>query len=149
MSEHELVITKLIDAPVSAVWKAWTDHLTEWWCPKPWTTELVEFDLRTGGRSAMTMRGPNGEEAPQDGMFLEVIPERKVVFTDAFTAGWNPAGPFMVGIMEFEPQGDKTAYRATARHWTAEAKAQHEAMGFTEGWGVVAEQLEAVAKRLA
>ena len=146
---HELAIERLIDAPIDAVWEAWTKHLPEWWCPKPWTTEIVAMDLRAGGRSAMIMRGPNGEEMPQEGVFLEVIPKQSIVFTDAFTEGWTPAGPFMVGFMQFEAQGQQTRYRAGARHWTAEAKAQHEAMGFAEGWGKVAEQLEEVARRLA
>jgi uncharacterized protein YndB with AHSA1/START domain len=55
----------------------------------------------------------------------------------------------MVGSFEFEPQGDKTLFRGRARHWTQEARAQHETMGFQQGWGVMAEQWEAVAKRIA
>ncbi|MEI9851301.1 MAG: SRPBCC family protein [Sphingomonas sp.] len=150
MSSNELAIEYLIDAPVSAVWRAYTDHLGEWFCPEPWRAEVVEMDLRAGGRAAITMYGPNGEVAPNDGVYLEVIPERLIVFTDAFTRGWDPAGaPFMVGSFAFEPEGDRTRYRGCARHWTAEAKAQHEAMGFHQGWGKVAEQWEAVAKRLA
>lgn len=149
MSEHELVIERLLDAPASALWKAYTDHLNEWFCPRPWRAELVEMDLRAGGRSSVTMYGPNGEVAPNEGVYLEVVPERLIVFTDAFTQGWNPAGPFMVGSFEFEPAGGKTRFRGRARHWTAEARAQHEAMGFEAGWGVMAEQWEAVAKRIA
>ena len=146
---HELKISRLIDAPREAVWRAFTDHLAEWWCPRPWTVEMIEQDLRPGGRSAMIMRGPNGEESPQDGVYLEVIPLERIVFTDAFTHGWNPAGPFMVGILDFADEDGQTRYTGTARHWTAEAMQQHEAMGFTEGWGKVAEQLEEVAKRIA
>ena len=149
MSDRELQVERLMDAPIDAVWRAWDEHLAEWWCPKPWTTEIIEMDKRPGGRSAMIMRGPDGEEAPQDGVFLEFEPRRRVVFTDAFTTGWNPAGPFFVGIMEFEAEGDKTRYRGIARHWTDEAYQQHKAMGFEAGWGAVAAQLEAVAKRLA
>ncbi|NML08315.1 SRPBCC family protein [Sphingomonas sp. G-3-2-10] len=147
---NELVIERLMDAPVSALWRAYTDHLGEWFCPPPWRAELVEMDLRAGGRSSVTMYGPNGEEMPNEGVYLEVIPDRLIVFTDAFTPGWNPAGqPFMVGSFEFEPQGDKTLFRGRARHWTEEARSQHEAMGFEQGWGVMAAQWEAVAKRLA
>lgn len=146
---HELRITRLIDAPREAVWRAWTDHLAEWWCPRPWTVEIVEQDLRPGGRSAMIMRGPEGEEMPQEGVFLEVVPMERVVFTDAFTKGWIPAGPFIVGILEFADEAGGTRYTASARHWTEEAHAQHEAMGFAEGWSKVAEQLEEVAKRIA
>lgn len=149
MAERELIVERLMDAPIAAVWQAWDEHLTEWWCPKPWITQIIEMDKRPGGRSAMIMRGPNGEEAPQEGMFLEFTPAKRVVFTDALTQGWNPAGPFMVGIMEFEPEDDKTRYRGIARHWTDEAYEQHKAMGFEAGWGAVAVQLEEVAKRLA
>ena len=146
---HALTITRLIDAPREAVWRAYTDHLAEWWCPKPWTVEILEQDMRPGGRSAMIMRGPNGEESPQEGVYLEVVPHERIVFTDAFTHGWHPQGPFIVGIMDFSDEADGTRYTATARHWSAEAKAQHEAMGFLDGWGAVAAQLEEVAKRIA
>lgn len=146
---HELSIEHLMDAPVSAVWQAYTDHLGEWFCPPPWRAEVVEMDLHAGGRSAITMYGPDGEVMPNDGVYLEVVPERRIVFTDAFTGDWNPAGPFMVGGFEFEPRGEQTQYRGWARHWTEEARAQHEAMGFAEGWGKVAEQWEAVARRIA
>lgn len=146
---RELMIERLIDAPPSALWRAYTEHLSEWFCPKPWRAEVVEMDLRSGGRAAITMYGPNGETMPNDGIYLEVIPERRIVFTDAFTGDWNPAGPFMVGFFEFEPEGEQTRFRGRARHWSDEALEQHKAMGFEQGWGVMAEQLEAVAKRLA
>lgn len=150
MSEdaHELWITRLIDAPRAAVWRAWTGHLAEWWCPRPWTTEIVAQDLRPGGRSAMIMRGPDGGESPMEGVFLEVVPAERVVFTDAFRAGWLPQEPFFVGIMEFADEDGRTRYTAGARHWTAEAKQRHEAMGFAQGWSKVAEQLEEVARRI-
>ncbi|NNM78679.1 SRPBCC family protein [Sphingomonas sp. ID1715] len=143
---HELSITRLIDAPPETVWRVWTERTEEWFCPKPWRVEIQEQDLRPGGRSAMVMHGPAGEEMPMEGVFLEVVPGRRIVSTDAFKAGWQPQGPFMVAITEFEPEGDKTRYRATARHWTEEARQQHEAMGFQGGWGKVAEQLAQLAE---
>lgn len=150
MSEvYELSIERLIDAPVAAVWRAYTDHLGEWFCPKPWRAEVEQMDLRSGGSSKITMYGPDGEVMPNEGVYLEVVEHEKIVFTDAFRKGWIPQGPFMVGFMEFTAQGDKTHYRAGARHWTAEALEQHKAMGFETGWSTVAEQLEEVAKRLA
>jgi uncharacterized protein YndB with AHSA1/START domain len=150
MSEgHELSITRLIDAPVAAVWRAWTEHLDEWFCPHPWRAEVSVMDLRAGGRSALTMHGPAGEVVTIEGVYLEVEPRGRIVSTDAFTAGWQPAGPFMVRIDDFAEEGGGTRYTATARHWTAEAKAQHESMGFTPGWNAATDQLEAVAKRIA
>jgi uncharacterized protein YndB with AHSA1/START domain len=97
----------------------------------------------------MIMRGPNGEENAIEGVTLEVIPGRKIVWTDAFTSGWAPSGPFMVGTWEFTPEGDKTFYRGSARHWSDETYQQHNLMGFEQGWGAAADQLEAVAKRIA
>lgn len=147
MSEsNDLSITRLIDAPVDRVWTILTERLTEWWCPKPWTTEVIEMDWRAGGRSAMVMHGPNGERHAQEGVFLEVVPGKRFVFTDAYAAGWVPQTPFMTGVFELADEGGKTRYTATARHWTTEAKAQHEAMGFAQGWGAVADQLAALAE---
>lgn len=146
MSGHDLSVERLIDAPPEVVWQVWTERTEEWFCPKPWRVAIHAQELRPGGKSIMIMHGPGGEEMPMEGVFLEVMPGKRIVSTDAFKAGWQPQGPFMVAITEFIEEGGKTRYRATARHWTAEAKQQHETMGFTEGWGQVAEQLAELAE---
>lgn len=148
-ADHELRVERLIDAPPAVVWQVWTERTEEWFCPKPWRVTVHEQDLRSGGKSAMTMHGPDGEGMPMEGVFLEVVPGERIVSTDAFKAGWEPQGPFMVAITEFIAEGGKTRYRATARHWTAEARQQHETMGFHEGWGKVAEQLAELAEAQA
>lgn len=146
---HELSITRLIDAPVAAVWRAWTEYTGEWFCPRPWTATIEVMELHAGGRSAITMRGPAGEENAMEGVYLDVIPHCRIVSTDAFRAGWTPQGPFMVRIDEFAAEGDATRYTATARHWTAEARDGHAAMGFEAGWNAATDQLAEVAIRLA
>lgn len=143
---YELAVERHINAPPERVWDIMTRRMEEWFCPKPWRAEIIEQDWRPGGRSAMVMRGPNGEESPNEGVFLEVVPGTRFVFTDAFTVGWQPRGPFMVGFFEIAPAGDGTHYRAGARHWTAEACEQHRTMGFEAGWGAVADQLAAIAE---
>lgn len=143
---HELSVTRYIAAPPSVVWRVWTERTSEFWCPKPWRAEIVEIDLRPGGRCAMVMKGPDGEEMPSDGVFLEVIPERLAVSTDAYRAGWIPAEPFMTGIFAFEPKGEGTRYTGTPRHWSAEAMQSHKDMGFEQGWGIVADQLAELAE---
>ena len=149
----ELSIERHIDASPETVFKVWTERLEEWWAPKPWTTRIVENDLRPGGRSAMIMTGPNGETSDMEGVILEVIPNRSIVFTNAFTVGWVPQAPFMVGFFTFTPEGTGTRYRAGSRHGDEAAHKQHEEMGFMAGWGKVADQLaelaEAEARRSA
>ncbi|MGP7795385.1 SRPBCC family protein [Sphingomonas sp. CLY1604] len=146
---YELSITRLIDAPIDAVWRAWTEDTGAWFCPRPWTADFVTQELHAGGRSEIVMRGPNGEENRLEGVYLEVVRHRRIVSTDAFTAGWRPAGPFMVRIDDFAEDGGKTRYTATARHWTQEARDNHAAMGFEPGWNAATDQLEAIAKSLA
>lgn len=148
---HELTLTRLIDAPRDKLFRCWTDPelIPLWFCPPPWGVSKAEVDLRPGGSSLIVMRGPDGQEMPNPGVYLEVVPNEKLVFTDAFTRAWEPSEkPFMTGILTFADEAGKTRYTATVRHWTAEDKAQHEAMGFHEGWGIATDQLEALAKRI-
>lgn len=145
-NNNELAVSRYIEAPVDRVWQLMTERLPDWWCPRPWTTQLIELDWRAGGRMALLMRGPDGEESPVEGVFLEVTPPHRMVFTDAVNANWQPRGPFMIGIIELTPQGSGTHYSATSRHWSTEAMEQHRKMGFHEGWSAVAEQLAQLAQ---
>ena len=142
----ELAIERHIDAPPQTVFRVWTERLEEWWAPKPWTTRIIEQNLRPGGRTAMVMTGPGGETSPIEGVVLEVVPNVRIFFTNAFTVGWIPQTPFMVGFFEFAPERGGTRYRAGARHWDEATMKQHEEMGFQRGWTQVAEQLAELAE---
>lgn len=142
----ELSTSRLIAAPPETVYRVWTTRTGEWFAPKPYTTPGVELDLRPGGIARMDMQAPDGTALPNQGVFLEVTPNERLVFTDAFTAGWKPAETFMLAIVTFAPEAGGTRYTATVRHWSAEAKKRHEDMGFHEGWGTVADQLAALAE---
>ena len=149
--ERELVIRRVLDAPGEKVFRCWREPklIQQWWAPRPYTTPSCEVDLRPGGAFSTSMRSPDGDEFQNVGVFLEVIENRRIVFTDAFGPGWQPAGkPFMVATLELEDIGGKTRYTARARHWTAEDREQHEKMGFFEGWGRCMDQLEEVARKL-
>jgi len=151
-NDHSLVLERLMDVPVENVWRCWTEPtlLEQWFCPKPWYVTNSKIDLRVGGEFSTVMLGPEGEEFPNMGVFLVVDPMKRIVTTDAFLPGWVPSErAFMAAEILFEDAVDgKTKYTATARHWTAEAKAEHETMGFHEGWGKATDQLEEVAKTL-
>jgi uncharacterized protein YndB with AHSA1/START domain len=153
MATHDLSFELILDAPKEKLYRGWTEPelMKKWFAPKPWTTPRAENDLRPGGASFVVMRSPEGQEFPNPGQYLELIPNRKIVFTDAFTGNWQPkeGAPFFVGIVELEDAGSgKTKYKATARHWTAESKAQHEQMGFVPGWTMCAKQLEELVKTI-
>jgi uncharacterized protein YndB with AHSA1/START domain len=151
-NDRELVIARKLKASPAALFRCWTDPalIPQWFCPKPWRAEVLSMDVRPGGASRMIFHGPAGESFPNDGVYLELVPNRKLVFTDAFGEGWVPAGqPMMAAEITFEDLGNgETLYVARARHWTDEAAQQHVQMGFHEGWGVVAEQMEALAQTL-
>ncbi|MCB1065665.1 MAG: SRPBCC family protein [Verrucomicrobiae bacterium] len=145
LSERELTIVRETHLSPEQVFAAWTtpELMVQWFCPRPWFVADVEIDVRAGGASQMTICGPDGERFPNHGVYLEVIPNQKLVFTDAFTADWEPNPQKMfVGILTFEelPEGG-TRYTAKARHWTRESCENHAAMGFIEGWNKAFDQL--------
>lgn len=143
---HELAVEIHIDAPPEKVWEIMTERQEEWWCPRPWHAKIDRQDRRAGGRCDMTFHGPDGERMPQNGIYLAYEPGRRFVTTDAVTADFVPHGPFMIGIWEISPEGTGTRYRASARHWTDEARKSHEEMGFAEGWRACAQQLKDLAE---
>ncbi len=148
---HELTLKRRLNAPRAAVWRCWTEPelMKQWFAPLPWTTPEVELDLRPGGASSMVMRSPEGQDFPNRGQYLAIEPGRRLVFTDAYVGDWRPGEkPFFTAIITLEDDGDGTAYVAQARHWTEEDRKRHEEMGFHEGWGQCADQLEAVARNL-
>ena len=98
--ERELVYTRVIHAPRAVVYRCWTEPelLVQWFTPAPWTTARAELDVRPGGTCHIVMRSPEGEEVPNPGVYLEVVPGEKLVFTDAYTSAWEPSEkPFMTG----------------------------------------------------
>jgi uncharacterized protein YndB with AHSA1/START domain len=102
-----------------------------------------------GGRFNTTFE-VDGNLMDNQGVFLELITEEKLVFTDTYTEGWKPApDPFMTAILLLaDAGGGGTTYTAIARHRTPETRQTHEDMGFYGGWGTVADQLEEYAKGL-
>ena len=144
-TRHELSITRDIPLPAARLYQGWTDPdlLVQWFTPKPWSTVRASLDVRPGGSSLVVMRNPEGQEFPNAGVYLEVVPNERLVLTDAYTKAWEPAEhPFMTAVITFEDLGDTvTRYTARALHWTAEDCKTHEAMGFSTGWNQALDQL--------
>ena len=154
-ADRELTLTRLIDAPREKLYRAWTDPtlLKQWFAPLPYTTPVAELDVRPGGSAFIVMRGPDGKDMPNRGVYLEVVPNERLVFTDAYVKAWEPSDkPFMTVILTFEDEGGpgsgKTRYTARVRHWTVADREAHEKMGFHQGWGICADQLTALVARI-
>ena len=150
-SLHELVLTRLISVPRHKLYRCWTEPalITQWFTPPPWKTIHAETDVRAGGSSLITMQGPDGTQMPNRGVYLEVVPNERLVFTDAYTSAWVPsAKPFFTCILSFEDEGGQTRYTARARHWNPGDCTAHEQMGFHAGWGIATDQLAALAATL-
>ncbi|HEY8577436.1 MAG TPA: SRPBCC family protein [Devosia sp.] len=151
-TDRDLVLTRILHAPRQNVYRCWTEPelIKQWFAPKPWSTPKAVVDLRPGGGNLITMADESGAEFPNAGQYLEIVPNEKLVFTDAYTGDWTPSEkPFFTAILTFEDAGDgKTKYTAVARHWSAEDAENHKQMGFHEGWGMCAAQLEALAAQI-
>jgi uncharacterized protein YndB with AHSA1/START domain len=161
MSEQiDLVLERTLNAPRDLVWKAWTDpeHLKRWFAPKPYEISEMELDLRPGGIFRLRMVGPDGFDTGHGnpGCVLEVVEGEKLVWTSALSPEYRPAEMGegcesfpMTAVITFADAGDgKTFYRAVALHRNAADRETHEKMGFQEGWGKCADQLEELAAGL-
>ena len=89
----DLVLERIVDVPTELVWIAWTtpEHIKRWFTPAPWTTVDCEIDLRPGGIFRTVMRSPEGQEFPNVGCYLEVIENKKLVWTNALGPGYRPS----------------------------------------------------------
>ena len=145
----DLVLEREIDVPRELVWRAWTEpeHIKQWFAPAPWSISECEIDLQPGGQFYTVMRSPDGQAFPNMGCYLEIVPDEKLVFTNALAPGYRPsAEPFFTAIVTLGPTATGTRYTAVAKHKDQAGRQQHEDMGFLEGWGQTLDQLVALAK---
>ena len=158
----DLMLERTLNAPRHLVWKALTtpEHLKKWWAPRPYQTPECEIDLRPGGIFFTRMTGADGFDTGTGGAgcVLEAVTGERFVWTNALQPGFRPLAsdpadcggfPF-TAIMTLEDAGDgKTLYKALAMHRNQADSETHAKMGFDEGWGTCAAQLEEVAAELA
>lgn len=147
--KFDLVLERVVDVSPRLVWEAWTkpEHLKKWFCPRPWETVDCRIDLRPGGEFYTAMRSPEGETMEGgSGCYLEVEPERRLVWTSALGPGYRPSVArvhdlFFTAFILMEPHGQGTRYTAIAVHPDEESMKRHEEMGFHDGWGTSLDQL--------
>ncbi len=148
-AECELTLSRILPARREAVYAAWTRRLPEWWGPHGTTVPDFEMDLRPGGSFRTVLRAADGTEFTTRGVFLEVVPNERLVFTDAFDPGWLPHPEiFFTGFVRFEAlSGDAARCTVRALHWTAGQRARHERMGFHPSWGESLDRLAALVAK--
>jgi uncharacterized protein YndB with AHSA1/START domain len=160
--ELDLTFERVIDVPREQVWAAWTtpELLMPWFCPKPWLTVACEIDLRPGGRFHTVMQSPEGQKFTNDGCYLEIINNEKLVWTNALEPDFRPAKQpeaspghecaefLMTATISLAPHTNGTKYNALVQHADKEARLKHEKMGFYEGWGACLDQLVAIIKSM-
>lgn len=160
-SDREFVITRVLDAPRSKVFHAWTDpvQLARWWGPHSVTNSACEMDVRPGGGYRIVMRGPDGTEYPIKGVFREIRPPAQLVMTmdasehprewhnlvrpDHAARDRNPCG-LMLETVTFEDLGAKTRLTVRTRFESPEIRDAMLKMGMTDGWTQSFERLAEV-----
>lgn len=147
----DLTISRVIRAPRAAIWSAWTDarKFERWWIPEPALCKVVEMDVRPGGGLVTEISENGGDFSPHlSACFLAVDEGRRIVFTNALTAGWRPAEQaFMTAVITLADHPDGTDYAAHVMHKSSADRNMHAEMGFYDGWGTVIGQLARLVER--
>jgi uncharacterized protein YndB with AHSA1/START domain len=149
----DLTISRVIKAPRSAIWSAWTDPASfeQWWVPSPARCKVLEMDLRPGGSFVTQISEHGGDFMPHlSACFLAVDDLERIIFTNALVGGWRPAEqPFMTAIITLRDHPLGTDYVAHVMHKNNADRNLHEELGFYDGWGTVIEQLARLAEQRA
>lgn len=120
---NEIRLVRVYDAPVKAVWDAWTDpkQAAKWWGPRGFTITTHSKDLRVGGTWVYTMHGPDGTDYPNIATYHEVEPYAKLVYDHGASEGKPPL--FRVTVFFSEHKGKTTMEMTMALETPEAAKA--------------------------
>jgi uncharacterized protein YndB with AHSA1/START domain len=148
----DLTLERVIRAPRAVVWSVWTDpsRFEKWWLPAPTVCRVDRLEVRPGGALVTRMSDDGVEFVPHvNATFLVVDELERIVFTNAIDSAWRPANPApvpMTAEITMSDHPDGTDYRVVVRHGDPAARARHEELGFSHGWGSVTGQLAEVAE---
>jgi uncharacterized protein YndB with AHSA1/START domain len=145
----DFAIERFIDAPTRLVWEALTkpEHLKEWYMPRGWgRVARAEMDVRPGGIFSIDIAGEDGQEFPNLGCFVEVIPMERLVWTSMLFPGFRPAvfdDIPITAIATMQPAGTGTRYVFTALHRDEADLEKSKATGHQQGTEIAVDQLVA------
>jgi uncharacterized protein YndB with AHSA1/START domain len=148
IADREVVIEREFDVPARFLFEAWSkpEHLRKWFGPVGWPVTLCEMDFRKGGRFRIAMTGPSGEQnTPFGGTYLEIVPNRKIVYDNAFE---EPGAEKMVVTVTFEEMDGKTKLIMHTLFASVAMRNEHVGGGFVEGVGSGFDQLADVVAKM-
>lgn len=141
IGDRELVIRRVFDAPARLLFAAYStpEHVMRWFGPKGWPLTLCEIDFRVGGRYRFAMTGPDGRQnAPFGGAYLEIVPNRKIVYDNAFEA---PGAEKMIVTVTFDERAGQTTLTIHTLFASVAMKDAHVGVGYEGGVGSGLDQL--------
>lgn len=152
LSGHPIVHSRLFDAPRDLVFRTFTEpeRLVRWWGPKGFSTPSCKVDLRTGGVFHYCMRSPEGKDYWGKGIYRDIVPDARLVYTDLFSdENGNTVQPTVHGLsadwpaetevtVAFEDEGGRT--RVTLQHDVGQAPPAEVDM-CRQGWGEMFDRL--------
>jgi uncharacterized protein YndB with AHSA1/START domain len=132
----ELSFTRVFAAPPALVFQAWSEarHLARWFAPRGFSVPVCEVDLRPGGTLHLVMRGPDGSDYPMRGVYHEVGPPARLVFTSTVLDGQGRSVLEVHNTVTFAPQGAGTRLTLHARVVAATEAAAFYLAGMEQGW---------------
>ncbi|HET6159869.1 MAG TPA: SRPBCC domain-containing protein [Dongiaceae bacterium] len=141
VADRTHVITRHYEAPARLLFEAWSkpEHLMKWFGPKGWPVTMCEVDFRKGGRFRMAMTGPSGvQNTPFGGQYLEIMPNRKLVYDNAFE---SPGAPKMIVTVTFEEAGGRTTLTISTLFESVAMKKEYLGLGYEKGFNSGLDQL--------
>lgn len=147
--EGTVAITRVFDAPRALVWQAWTDPkmMAQWFGPRGFTSSVPELDVRVGGALRIVMHGPDGNDYPMKGVFREVVPPERLVFSNiAIDKNGNHLLEGETTIT-FSEHGGKTTLTVKAHAVGKAAIAAQMLAGMEAGWTQSIDKLEELVAR--
>ena len=147
-TDREIQLTRTFDAPRELVWKAMTDPklIEQWWGPRRYTTHVDKFELRVGGGWRFLNRGADGEEFAFNGVFREIVPPERMVWTFEFEGF---PGHISVETMTLDERDGKTMLTATALFDSVEDRDGMLQSGMEEGAAETYDRLEELLRTMA
>lgn len=121
--DHEIVMTRVLNAPRHLVFDAFTKpELVKRWLGAlaGWEFAVCEIDLRVGGKYRWVWKNTDGMQMGISGVYREIIPPEKIVSTEKFDEAWYPGEG--LGTIVLTEQGGQTTVTQTVRYETREAR---------------------------